>query len=296
MGDETSRMNRRAKITGTWLWVLAVVITLLSAYYQRTTGPTYPIKGTAKVGSQEIRYKLLRSSEATKDARVAFKAPEGFAGVAFFKRYKSSDPLKAMILAREGEDLAAYIPSQPPAGKIEYYIVVRNGPSEARFPATPAVIRFKGSVPVFITVLHVLLMFGAMLMAARAGLEAITGGANLRKLVWWTFITLLIGGFVFGPIMQHYAFGEWWTGVPLGWDLTDNKTLIALIAWVVALVVIARSGGMPALKAARRARWAAFIAAFIMLAVFMIPHSLFGSELDYTKPASGTAPAAVNIK
>lgn len=296
MEKKTGRMNRRLKITGTWLWVLAVLITLFSAYYQRTTGPTHPIKGTARVGNQDIRYKLLRSSEATKDARIAFKAPDGFAGVAFFKRYKSQDPLKAMILAREGEELAAYIPSLPPAGKMEYYIVVRNGPSEARFPAAPAVIRFKGSVPAYITILHVLFMFAAMLIAARAGLEAITGGAGLNRFAWWTFITLLIGGFVFGPIMQHYAFGDWWTGVPLGWDLTDNKTLIALIAWIVALVVIARSGGMPAAKAAKRARWASFIAAFIMLAVFMIPHSLFGSELDYSKPANGAPSAVVNIK
>lgn len=296
MESEFGRMNRRVKISGTWLWVLAVVITLFSAYYQRTTGPTYPLKGTVEVGSQEIYYKLLRSSLATKDARIAFKAPEGFAGVAFFKRHKTADPLKAMILAREGEELAAYIPSQPPAGKVEYYIVVRNGPSETRFPAAPVIIRFKGNVPAYITVLHVLFMFAAMLIAARAGLEAITGAGNLRTLAWWTLFTLLIGGFVFGPILQQYAFGEWWTGVPLGWDLTDNKTLIALIAWVVALVVIARSGKMPAPKAAKRARWAAFIAAFIMLAVFMIPHSLFGSELDYSKSMNDVPPAAVNIK
>jgi hypothetical protein len=296
MEEETSRMNRRIKTTGFWLWVLAVVITLFSAYFQRTTGPTYPIKGTVSVGDQKIHYKLLRSSEATKDARIAFKAPEGFAGVAFFKRYKSSDPLKAMILAREGDELVAYLPSLPPAGKMEYYIVVRHGSSEARFPMRPAILRFKGYVPAFIMILHILFMFAAMLIAARAGLEAITRGRNLNKLAWWTFTTLLIGGFIFGPIMQHYAFGDWWTGVPLGWDLTDNKTLIALIAWIVALVVITRSGGMQAPKAAIRVRWAAFIAAFIMLAVFMIPHSIFGTELDYSKPANDAPPVVINIK
>jgi len=37
--------------------------------------------------------------------------------------------------------------------------------------------------------------------------------------------------------VQHYAFGQLWTGVPFGWDLTDNKTLLAALAWV------SRSGG-----------------------------------------------------
>ena len=40
-------------------------------------------------------------------------------------------------------------------------------------------------------------------------------------------LLLAVGGFILGPLVQNYAFGELWTGVPFGWDLTDNKTLIA---------------------------------------------------------------------
>ncbi len=285
METEISRTNRRIKTVSTWFWVLALVITLFLAYYQRTTGPTYPLKGSVEVGGETIRYQLLRSNVAIRDARIAFKAPEGFAGVAFFKRYKTGDTPKAILLAREGEYLAAYLPAQPPAGKLEYYIVLRNGPNEERFPASPAIIRFKGDVPVSFTILHVLFMFAAMLIAARVGLEVIRDTGQLRRLMWWALTALLLGGFVFGPIMQHYAFGVWWAGIPLGWDLTDNKTLIALIAWIIALAVIARRGNTDL----KRARWAAFWAAFVMLAVFMIPHSLFGSELDYSKLGNGAA-------
>ena len=41
---------------------------------------------------------------------------------------------------------------------------------------------------------------------------------------------------ILGPIVQYYAFGDLWTGIPFGWDLTDNKTLIALIFWILAVV------------------------------------------------------------
>jgi hypothetical protein len=79
---------------------------------------------------------------------------------------------------------------------------------------------------------------------------------------------------ILGPITQLYAFGALWTGVPFGWDLTDNKTLITLIGWIIAAVAIRKS--------AKPQRLVAF-AAVLMLIVYLIPHSVLGSELDYNK-------------
>ncbi len=42
---------------------------------------------------------------------------------------------------------------------------------------------------------------------------------------------------ILGPIVQKYAFGELWTGIPFGWDLTDNKTLIAFLFWILAVIM-----------------------------------------------------------
>jgi len=60
--------------------------------------------------------------------------------------------------------------------------------------------------------------------------------------------------------------------VPFGWDLTDNKTLIALAFWVLA-VVMNRKKERPMYVA---------IAAIVLLLVYSIPHSLFGSQLNYS--------------
>ena len=68
------------------------------------------------------------------------------------------------------------------------------------------------------------------------------------------------------------AFGELWTGVPFGWDLTDNKILIGFIGWLVAIA---------ANRKKERMGWFIF-AAILTLIVYSIPHSLFGSELDYS--------------
>jgi hypothetical protein len=93
---------------------------------------------------------------------------------------------------------------------------------------------------------------------------------SYKKHVGVTIIFLLIGGFILGPVVQKFSFGQFWTGWPLGDDLTDNKTLFALIAFVAAWFLRKKSYG----------RWLAIGAALVMLAVYLIPHSMGGSELD----------------
>ena len=74
-----------------------------------------------------------------------------------------------------------------------------------------------------------------MLLSARAALAALAG-AEARRWAWWAVGFLVFGGFVLGPAVQKQAFGEWWSGVPYGWDLTDNKTLLAFLAWLPAII------------------------------------------------------------
>ncbi len=56
-------------------------------------------------------------------------------------------------------------------------------------------------------------------------------------MLYWTLFLFIAGGMILGPLVQYFAFGELWTGIPFGWDLTDNKTLIALIFWILAVVM-----------------------------------------------------------
>jgi hypothetical protein len=123
-------------------------------------------------------------------------------------------------------------------------------------------------------------MFSAMLFSARAGLEALRSKSNPRKLALWTTGLLFVGGFILGPLVQKFAFGALWTGFPFGYDLTDNKTLIAFIGWLIA--IFAGRKGKPA-------RGWVLAAAILLLIVFLIPHSLLGSELEYSEMESAQA-------
>lgn len=91
--------------------------------------------------------------------------------------------------------------------------------------------------------------------------------------------------------MQKATFGAYWTGFPWGFDLTDNKTLLMWLAWVLAALV---AGPRPR----PREEWnraAVLAAALAMAVVYLIPHSLRGSQLDYSKvrPGADAAEAVV---
>jgi hypothetical protein len=181
-------------------------------------------------------------------------------------------------MAREGADLVTALPHQPPAGKLEYQVRLAKGPAEggatALFPPRPAVTRFKGDVPAAVLVPHVLCMFLAMLFSTAAGLAALAG-ARTRPLALVTFGLVAVGGFLLGPVVQKAAFDAYWTGIPFGWDLTDNKTLFAGLFWAAALLAL-RAG-----ETSRSARAAVLAASVATLVVFAIPHSTWGSEIKW---------------
>lgn len=258
------------------LWILAFLITASTAVYQRMTGPTYPIGGKITIGNTQIRYELLTTHETGKDCPVQIEVqnPE-ISGTVQYKRHKTSDPWSSIPMKRQENSLVGYLPHQPPAGKLQYKVVLSHQGKETSLTGEePVIIRFKGGVPLWALIPHVIVMFLAMLLSARAGIEALRPKSNPRKLALWTTGFLFVGGFILGPLVQKFAFGALWTGFPFGYDLTDNKTLIAFIGWAIAL--IAGRKGKPA-------RGWVLAAAILLLVIFLIPHSLLGSELDYSE-------------
>jgi hypothetical protein len=256
-------------------WFLAVVITLGSAFYQRMTGPTHPLRGKATVAGTEVKYELPRSAETVRDAEIAVPAPAPLEGYLDYKRYKSEDSWTRVTLVRKGENLVGNLPKQPAAGKLAYIVSLTGGYIATAIAGEDAVvIRFKDPVPAWLLIPHVLIMFAGMLFSTAAGLAALDKKRNPRPLVLPAAILLIFGGFVLGPLVQKYAFGVLWSGFPFGMDLTDNKTLISLLFWIAA--VVAGRKGKPA-------RALVLTASLVTLLIYLIPHSLLGSQLDYSK-------------
>ena len=263
----------RVRGRGWVFWVVAVLITLASATWQRLSGPTHPVRGSITLGEERFGLRLPRTHGGAGDLNVRVRLVDrDVSGEVAWRRFPTQEPWATIPLVREGDDLSAALPHQPPAGKIEYQVRLHKGSASATFPPRPAVARFKGGVPIWVLLPHVLAMFGAMLFSNRAGLEALRRGGDPRRAAWIGFVILLFGGFILGPIVQKLAFGAYWTGLPYGHDLTDNKTLIAAVAW--AWAVFRMRGG-------RSGRGAIVFAAIVTLVIFAIPHSTWGSQLKW---------------
>ena len=273
-------------------WLLAVVATLALSIYQRMTGPTYPKKVTVELNGESYKLKLPRSG-VQKDEIVKLKGiPPTTSAQLHYRQYQTPEssttaaPNQQPLSVSSGTAAApnqhdyttidftckdsmlqAALPVQPVAGKLEYYITVGG----KDYPADgPTVIRFRNDVPAMILVPHILLMFAAMLFAVYTLMLVVTRKEYGRWLKI-TVATLFVGGFIFGPLVQHAAFGPWWTGFPYGTDLTDNKTLLSFLVFVAALATLKWKYN----------RWVVAAAVLFMILIFSIPHSVYGSEYDY---------------
>jgi hypothetical protein len=265
-----------ARATSILLWMLAFLLAVALGAFQRMTGPTYPKHGRVEIGGQEIRYSLLRTHGGEGGLRVRIAAADpALRGEVSWRRFPTDEAWQSLPMARnEGGELEAVIPHQPPAGKVEYRLELDDGGRMITIPEGDAVVaRFRAEVPAWVLIPHILAMFSAMMVATRSLLEELRPHRpRPRRLVLATMVLLVVGGLFLGPAVQKYAFDAWWTGWPLGTDLTDNKTALATLAWLPATLLALRN---------RPLRGAVIVGWLVMMGVFLIPHSFRGSQIDW---------------
>lgn len=261
--------------------ILALVISLSAALYQRLTGPTHPKRIVIPMQGKTVSFRTLRSHETTAPAPIVIPAElSTMKPYMRFKRYPTNDDWTVIDFKANPDDpktLVALLPVQPSAGKVEYQVVVVENNQELAYPAEKVRLRYKDPVPDFILIPHVYSMFAALMFGAWAFLEALFIRKRKDQLALPTAVLLctsffILGGFILGPIVQKYAFGEYWTGFPFGDDFTDNKVLFSIIFWLIACFFNFKR---PHAKSAA-------VAAVIMFAMYMIPHSFGGSQFDYS--------------
>jgi len=247
-------------------WLLAIVITLVLSIYQRMTGPTYPKKVTVELNGENYQIKLPRSG-VQHDEIITLNLGESVPVILHYRRYPTANDYTTVDFVWKDSVWQAALPVQPVAGKLQYYITVGG---KDYLKDEPIIIRFRNDVPAYILIPHILLMFAAMLFAVYTLLLVLTHKLYSRWLKI-TVVTLFVGGFILGPLVQHAAFGPWWAGFPYGTDLTDNKTLISFLFFLAALATLKW----------KHNRWVVALAVLLMIAIFSIPHSAYGSEYDF---------------
>lgn len=259
-----------------WFWLAAIFITLVAIIFQRQTGPTYPKKVQFDVDTVQVNIKLPRSYEINKSLQIELPA---LSWEWTARLYHRPYPLDTAWTVEppfwpEGDKLVSYLPTvSQKAAKIEYYLEFENYGSGTIFqiPEEPVVMRFKGGVPAWALIPHIILIFIAMIFSNLAGIMAFFKHDKYKLWGAITLVLIFFGGLIFGPVVQKFAFGHYWTGFPFGSDLTDNKTLIMFVVWTIAVLANLK----------RNTPWLTVVASVVTLLVYCIPHSLRGSEFSY---------------
>jgi len=157
---------------------------------------------------------------------------------------------------------------------LQYQVFISTGNSYSRLLDSDIIVRFKGYVPLYILIPHIIFMFAFMFFSIRIFISNIFDLNVSKKIIYINYIFLILGGLVFGPITQYYAFGVLWSGFPFGYDLTDNKTLLIFISWTITIFYVIKN---------KSQRLWIIISCFLTFILYLIPHSILGSELDYSK-------------
>ncbi len=161
-----------------------------------------------------------------------------------------SRPFQSISLEAVEDNLQAMIPHQPRGTRVSYYLEARD-PAGRRvtLPAQAGAdqlyrLKFKGHARLSLLLAHIGAMFvGALLFLLGAIFPVIYLRKEVRferisKSVAWGTLLIFIGGFPLGMAMGYAVFGEPWTGLPIGGDVTDTKTLIVFIYWLVIVFLL----------------------------------------------------------
>ncbi len=136
-------------------------------------------------------------------------------------------------------------------------------------------LRAEGKASRWALIVHVYLMFVAILLFVHALYYALSvlygmdrSGALVAS-VYWGVLSFFITGFPIGWMIEKQVLGNYWEGIPFGWDITDSKTLFIFIFWLIPVILRMRK------RVSDRgfAKWV-IAGSLFTIVMFLLPHSL----------------------
>lgn len=204
-------------------------------------------------------------------------------------RVGREEELHAVPMTGMGEGVwRAVLPEYEKGTKIYYTITLHDGEEAvANIPeesGSTLFIKYKGKVSTVVLILHIIFMFASFYFMIQSFWSAlgILGGRDWKGEAVgharWVLISSFIGGWPLGFILNYQAFGVVWEGFPFGYDITDNKTQIMFVFWLVSLLLVRGSflgRGEDRDWLGSRGFAVALIFSFVVsLLLFIVPHSL----------------------
>ncbi len=240
----------------TWKVIAAFLFTLVLLVFTRKTTAVRPVHQVVEQNGLRIEHNTVPKQTGDEIPIVSAKV-EGASEVRLVYKIGKDGAYQSVRMSPrsdEEEIFTASIPLHPKGMKAWYYLEAVDHRVEGEVRVTlperrsgevkPIRHKFEGEVPAYIVIPHVLSIFAAFFFATLTLFSAIDlkkGETSLPRSVRLCGVTLLflfIGFFPFGWAMNYYAFGVLWEAFPFGKDVTDNKSQIMFLFWVVTLFTV----------------------------------------------------------
>ncbi len=204
-------------------------------------------------------------------------------------RVGADSTFQTVAMTGEGSGMwRVELPAYTKGTKVHYAIeLLDGGEIIARVPEdrqSSLYIRYKGEVSSAVLILHIVFMFASfyfMIQALWSAVGILYGRdwkSEAVRHARWVLLSSFMGGWPLGFILNYQAFGVIWEGFPFGYDITDNKTQIMFVFWLVSMLLVRGSflgrGEEKDLLGARGFAAAVIVSFIVSLLIFIVPHSL----------------------
>lgn len=221
------------------------------------------------IGANEVKLFYRIGEEELQAVDMGLKEGENYVFVASLPYHK------------KGTQAWYYIEAQKQIGdkKLVVSLPDRNSPN-----SKPILLKFEGDVPLYIIFSHVFCNFAAIFFSVLAIFSTVDlkrGKSTLKKSVLFsllTFIFLFLGFFILGCALNYFTFGVMWEAFPFGTDVTDNKSQIILLFWLVTLFLVKGTilGKNPSKNLVSEKTYSimVIISFVVTVVMYLIPHSI----------------------
>jgi hypothetical protein len=208
--------------------------------------------------------------------------------VIVYKAGVHGDPGEMMMKDAGGGMYEIALPDLGQGRRCYYALAIETATGETvRIPEGPDdffLIKYKGHVSDIVLVLHIIFMFGAfffMIKSLSGAVGILRNNETKRETIHalrWCLVTTFIGGWPLGFVLNYQAFGVVWEGFPFGYDVTDNKTQIMFVFWLVTALLVRgsffRSDERSDSLGPRAFALLVVLSFLVSLGLFILPHSL----------------------
>ena len=232
---------------------LVVVLALLASVFALLAAGCSSKEVVEESKQRWVRIKHTPITEARAGRETTLEAeitgPPGSQITAFiFYRIDARPFQVADMSALEKNRYFGAIPPQSRGDVLQYYIEARTASdmvvrAPAKERAEGFTVKVKGKPNTILLATHVIIIFIALFFYMFSGYLSVRALQHRRSLLYIPRVaflgtaTFFVASIPLGMVVAYQTYGVPWTGFPVGDDLTDNKSLVILIYWIVCAVL-----------------------------------------------------------